>query len=256
MIHPTAIIDPGARLAPGVEIGPWTMIGDGVEVGEGTWIGPHVVVKGPTRIGARNRIYQFCSVGDVPQDKKYRGEPSRLELGDDNVIREYCTLNRGTQGGGGLTRIGSGNWIMAYVHVAHDCLVGDHVTLANAAALAGHVELGDHVILGGYTIVHQFCRLGEHCFSAMGSVVLKDVMPYVTVSGNPARAHGLNVEGLRRKGFSDESIVALRRAYKTVYRKGLTVAQAAEQLGRSKDEFPEVGNMQNFLLSAKRGIAR
>ena len=260
MIHPTAIIEPGARLGDGVEVGPWTLIGADVEIGEGTRIGSHVVIKGPTRIGARNQIFQFCSLGDAPQDKKYGGEASTLEIGDDNVIREYCTFNRGTEAGGGVTRVGSGNWIMAYVHIAHDCIVGDQVTMANAAALAGHVELGSHAILGGYTMVHQFCRLGERCFSAMGSVVLKDVLPFVTVSGNPAAPHGLNAEGLRRHGYSAEAIAAMRRAYKAILREGRTTAAALERLEELREAAPEaaaeIGMLHEFLAGSGRGIAR
>ena len=200
MIDTRALIHPKAELASDVEVGPYTVIGPDVMIGEGSWIGPHVVINGPTRIGRHNKIFQFASVGEIPQDKKYGGEPTLLEIGDRNVIREFCTLNRGTAQGGGVTRIGSDNWIMAYVHIAHDCQIGNHTIFANNASLAGHVVIEDHVILGGFTQVHQFCALGAHCFTAFGSGIAKDVPPYVMVAGHPAEPHGLNVEGLRRRG--------------------------------------------------------
>ncbi len=256
MIHPSAIVDSGAELGPGVSIGPWSLVGEGVAIGAETQVGSHVVLAGPTRIGERNRIYPFCTIGEAPQDKKYQGEASGLEIGDDNVIREYCTLNRGTNGGRGMTTIGHRNWIMAYVHVAHDCIVGSDVTMANGATLAGHVEVGDFATLGAFTIVHQFCQLGDHCFSAMGTVVLKDVLPFVTISGNPARPHGVNVEGLRRRGFDAASIAGLRRAYRVILREGLTVAQASARLAEFAGDQPEVELMRGFLDSSDRGIAR
>lgn len=256
MIHPSAIIDPGSELGPGVSIGPWSVVGDGVKIGAGTQVGPHVVISGPTRIGDRNRIFPFCTIGEAPQDKKYRDEASELVIGNDNVIRENCTLNRGTDGGGGQTLIGHRNWIMAYVHIAHDCTVSDDVTMANNATLAGHVEVGHFATLGAFTVVHQFCQLGSHCFSGMGTVVLKDVLPFVTVSGNPARPHGINVEGLRRRGFSAPSIAGLRRAYRVILREGLTVPQASARLDELVDQEPAVELMRTFLNSSKRGIAR
>lgn len=256
MIHPSAIIHESARLGAGVSVGPWTTIGANVEIGEDTWVGSHVVIEGPTSIGARNRIYPFNSIGDVPQDKKFSGEASRLEIGDDNVIRENCTLNRGTGGGGGVTRIGDRNWIMAYVHVAHDCQLGSDNTMANAATLAGHVEMGDFITLGAFTVVHQFCQLGSHCFSAMGTVVLKDVVPYVTLSGNPAQPHGINTEGLRRRGFDPSDIAALRRAYKVVFRQGLTKAQAQAQLAEDFAGVEAVKLLIDCLERSTRGIAR
>ncbi len=254
MIHETALIDPAAALDEGVHVGPYSVLGAGVTVGAGTRIGPHVVIKGETRIGRDNRIAQFSSIGDDPQDRKYDGEPSRLEIGDGNVIREFCTFNRGTAGGGGVTRIGSHNWIMAYVHVAHDCLVGDHVTMANCATLAGHVRVDDHVTLGAFTVVHQFCAIGRHAFSAMGTVVFKDVPPFVMVAGNSARAHGLNSEGLRRQGVGPDVMRALKDAYRTVYRRGLTVEQALEVLER--EPASEVAAMAAFLRASGRGIVR
>lgn len=256
MIHPTAIIDESATIHPGVTVGPWSIIGPEVEIGEDTWIGPHVVVNGPARIGRRNKIYQFNSLGDVPQDKKFRGERSMLEIGDANVIREYCTFNRGTEHGGGLTRIGNDNWIMAYVHVAHDCAVGNGVIMANGTTLAGHVVVDDYAIFGAFTIVHQFCAIGAHSFSAMGTVILKDVPPFVMVAGNSAATHGLNTEGLKRHGFPAETIRVLRRAYKSVYRNGLTVEQALEELDALAAESAEVRSMADFIRRSSRGILR
>lgn len=256
MIHPTAEVDPGARLADGVQVGAWSIIGAGVEIGEDTWVGPHVMIQGPTRIGKNNRIYQFNSIGDVPQDKKFAGEDSSLQIGDRNVIREYCTFNRGTQGGGGVTRIGDDNWIMAYVHVAHDCRVGNHTTLANGATIAGHVSVGDHVTFGAFTMVHQFCAIGEHSFSAMSTVILKDVPPFVTVSGNSARPHGLNKEGLARHGFDADTLRELRRAYKTVYKQGLTVNEAVAALAGAAAQFPQVAVFRDFVAGSTRGVVR
>ena len=256
MIHPTASIDPSARLDDGVVVGPWSVIGAEVEIGAGTRIDSHVVVTGPTRIGRDNRFHPFSSIGGDPQDKKFAGETSLLEIGDGNVVREYCTLNRGTGHGGGVTRIGDGNWIMAYCHVAHDCMVGSSVVMANGSTLAGHVSVGDHVTLGAFTVVHQFCKVGAHAFTAMGTVVLKDVPPFVTVSGNSAAAHGLNTEGLRRRGFSPEAIRALRRAYKVLYRQALTVEQAVAQLVENEKDSPEVMAMVEFVRAATRGIVR
>jgi UDP-N-acetylglucosamine acyltransferase len=256
LIDPAARISPAARLADNVEVGPFSIIGDDVVVESGTRIGPHVIINGPTHIGPDCRISQFCSIGDAPQDKKYAGEKTRLEIGARNVIRESCTLNRGTVGGGGVTRIGDDNWIMAYVHVAHDCVVGSDITMANGTTLAGHVEVDDHVIFGAFTVIHQFCIIGAHCFSAMGTVILKDVPPYVTVSGNSAVPHGINSEGLKRRGFSKEAIMALRRAYKMLYKRGNTVAQARELLLEQAATVPEVLPLVQFLSRSTRGIVR
>ena len=214
------------------------------------------MINGPTTIGENNTFYQFSSIGDDPQDKKYAGEETRLEIGDGNVIREYCTLNRGTKQGGSVTRIGDDNWIMAYVHIAHDCQVGEGTILANGTTLAGHVELGDFVTLGAFTVIHQFCTLGSYAFSAMGAVIFKDVPPYVTVSGNTASPRGLNAEGLRRHGFNKQVIVELKRAYKTVYRQGLTVEQALEQIDDTEAEWDEVAQFVDFVRASKRGIVR
>jgi len=256
MIHATAIVDPGASLAAGVSVGPYSVIGHGVAVGEGTSIGAHVVMHGRTRIGAGNKIHSFCSIGDAPQDKKYAGESSRLEIGHGNVIREFCTLNRGTTGGGGVTRIGDDNWIMAYVHVAHDCAVGSHTVMANATTLAGHVTVDDYASFGALTVVHQFCRIGAHAFSAMGSVLLKDVPPFVTVAGNFAVPHGLNVEGLQRRGFDPAVIRALRSAYKTIYKRGLALEQALDELAGPAADMPEITLLRDFILGSWRGIVR
>lgn len=255
-IHPLALVDPSARLADNVSVGPWSWIGPDVEIGEGTVILSHVVIKGPTVIGRNNRIFQFASVGEDCQDKKYNGEPTRLVIGDNNVIRESCTIHRGTTQDAGETRIGSDNLLMAYVHVAHDCVVGDNCILANGATLAGHVHLGDWAILGGGTMVHQFCHIGPYSMSAGGSIVLKDIPAYVMAGGQSAEAHGINVEGLRRRGFSSEAINALRRAYKVVYRQGLTVQQALELLEQDFADVPEVRLLIDTIQSSSRGIVR
>jgi UDP-N-acetylglucosamine acyltransferase len=227
-----------------------------VEIGAGSRIASHVVIKGPTRIGVGNRIFQFATVGEECQDKKYRGEPTRLEIGDHNVIREGVTLHRGTVQDAGVTRLGSHNLLMAYVHVAHDCVVGDHVIMANNAALAGHVHVGDHAVLGGFTAVHQFCRIGPHAMCGAGSVVLKDVPAYVMASGNSAHPHGINLEGLRRRGFSAQALATLRRAYKAIYRQGLTVEQALAALAALAVEEPAVLPLIESLQTSSRGIIR
>lgn len=255
-IHPTAIVHPGARLAAGVEIGAYSIVGEHVEIGDNTWIGPHVVVGGHTRIGRDNRIFQFCSVGEIPQDKKYAGEPTRLEIGDRNTIREFCTLNCGTAQDIGVTRLGNDNWIMAYVHLAHDCQVGNNTIFANNAQLAGHVQVGDWVILGGFTVVHQFVRIGEHSMTAMGTILLQDVPPYVMASGNPSAPHGINSEGLKRRGFSSKSVMAIRRAYKTIYKSGLKLDEACAALAADAAETPELVSLLDFLRQAGRGIVR
>ena len=256
MIHPTAIIGESAKIASGVSVGPYCVVGSDVEIGEDTWIGPHVVINGPTRIGRNNRIFQLNSIGDDPQDKKYEGEASSLEIGDRNTIREYCTVNRGTTHGGGVTRVGNDNWIMAYVHIAHDCQVGNDVIMANNATLAGHVTIGDHTILGGFTLVHQFCIVGAHSFSAMGTAIGKDVPPYVLVAGQPASPRGLNSEGLKRHGFDSGTIQSLRKAYKTVFRSGLKAEEAIDQLNRLGAQSPEIRAMAEFIKTSTRGIVR
>ena len=256
MIDATAVIDPGARLADGVTVGPYSIIGADVEIDSGTRIGPHAVINGPTRIGRDNTIYQFASIGDAPQDKKYNGEPTRLEIGDRNTIREFVTINRGTVQDEGVTRLGDDNWIMAYVHIAHDCQIGNHTIFANNASLAGHVTIGDYVILGGFTLVHQFCTLGAHSLTAFGSGISMDVPPYVTVGGSPAKPHGLNMEGLRRRGFSAEARKALKQAYRTVYRENLSLQDAIAQLRERVVDCAELGLLVSFLENQTRGIVR
>ena len=256
MIHPTAIIDPSAILADSVEVGAYSIIGADVEVGENTWIGPHVVIQGPCKIGKENKLFQFSSIGEIPQDKKFHGEKSSLEIGDRNTIREFATINRGTDDGGGVTRIGHDNWLMAYIHIAHDCQVGDNTIFANNASLAGHAIIEDFAILGGFTLVHQFCKIGQHAFCGMGSAISKDVPPYVMVNGSPAHAHGLNSEGIKRKGFTKEALKALRDAYKIIYRSNNTTEVAKTELSPLAEKFPEVQNMLTFLEQSERGILR
>lgn len=256
MIDARAIIDPAARLADGVSVGPFSVIGPDVEIGPNTWIGPHVVINGPTRIGRDNKIYQFASLGEAPQDKKYAGEPTRLEIGDRNLIREYCTINRGTVQGGGATRIGDDNWIMAYVHIAHDCRIGNQTIFSNCASLAGHVSVDDYAILSGFTIIHQFCAIGAHSFCAMGSVISKDVPPFVMVSGHMAKPHGINSEGLKRRGLSPEVLRAVREAYKVIYKSTLTLSQAIERLKEMQKSCAEIGTLVAFLEKVTRGIVR
>lgn len=255
-IHPQALVDPAAKLAKDVEVGPFTVIGPDVEIGEGTRIMSHVVVKGPTKIGAGNTIYQFSSVGEDCQDKKYAGEPTRLEIGDNNVIRESCTIHRGTVQDRSVTKIGSGNLLMAYVHVAHDCTVGNDCILANGATLAGHVQVDDQVILGGGTMVHQFCKIGPHSMSAGGSIVLRDIPAFVMASGQSASAHGLNTEGLKRRGVSSDTILELKRAYKTIYRKGLKLSDALEELQESAQSNSYVKMLLDSIERSERGIIR
>jgi UDP-N-acetylglucosamine acyltransferase len=255
-IHSTAIVDPKARIADSVEIGPYSIIGPNVEIGANTVIGPHVVIDGHTRIGTDNRIFQFSSIGAVPQDKKYAGEETRLEIGDRNTIRESCTLNIGTVQDGGVTRVGSDNWIMAYVHVAHDCLIGNNCIFANSVQLAGHVQIGDYVILGGLSGVHQYVRIGAHAMAGMTTSLSQDVPPYVMASGNPAEARGMNFEGLRRRGFSDEAISALRRAYKALYKSGLRLEEAREAIAAEQDAHPELRPLVEFISVPGRGIVR
>jgi UDP-N-acetylglucosamine acyltransferase len=256
MIHATAIVHPAARIGDGVEIGPYAVVGEHAEVGDETWIGAHAVITGHTRIGRRNRIFHFVSLGEAPQDKKYAGEPTRLEIGDDNTIREFCTFNTGTVQDRGVTSIGDRNWIMAYVHIAHDCAVGDDAIFANNASLAGHVVVQDHVILGGFTGVHQFCRVGAHVITAIASVVRQDIPPFVTASGNPAAPFGINSEGLKRRGYSSLAIAAIKRAYKTLYRSGLSLAEAQAAIAAEAAKAPELQPLADFLAVSGRGIIR
>jgi len=256
MIHPTAIVDPAARIGANVKIGPYSIIGPDVEIGDNTVIGPHVVISGHTRIGRDNRIFQFTSLGEPPQDKKYAGEPTRLEIGDRNTIREYCTFNLGTVQDAGVTRVGDDNWIMAYVHIAHDCQVGNKTIFANNAQLAGHVVVDDWAIFGGNTGVHQFCRIGAHVMTAASTVVLQDVPPYVMAAGNSAQPYGINVEGLKRRGFSADSLLALKRAYRTLYKSGLLLDEARQKLAEDAKTQPDVQRIVDFLDVSKRGIIR
>lgn len=255
-IHPTAIVHRGARIAVDVTVGAYTVIGEHVEIGAGSSIGPHAVITGHTRIGSSNRIFQFVSLGEAPQDKKYAGEPTRLEIGDNNTIREFCTFNTGTVQDAGVTRIGNGNWIMAYVHIAHDCQIGDHAIFANNAQLAGHVHVGDHAVLGGFTGVHQYCRVGEHSITAIASVVLGDIPPYVMAAGNTASPRGINAEGLKRRGFDADAVTRIKRAFKTLYKSGLTLEQARQALSDQLQEAPELVVMVEFLSNSSRGIIR
>ena len=256
MIHETAIVDPDARLHESVEVGPWSLIGPKVEIGEGTKIESPVVIKGPTRIGARNHIYQFSTVGEATPDLKYRDEPTELLIGDDNVIRENVTIHRGTVQDRSLTSVGHRNLIMAYVHIGHDSLVGNDTILVNNTALAGHVEIGDWAILSGYTLVHQFCKIGAHSFSGMGTSIGKDVPAFVTVAGSPAEAKTINAEGLRRRGFESAEISELRRAFKILYRQGLTLDAALERLESMVAETPSIQILIDSLKQSQRGIVR
>lgn len=256
MIHPSAIVDPTAKLAADVEVGAFTIIGPDVEIGAGTVIGSHVVIKGPTRIGERNRIFQFASVGEEGQDKKYRGEPTRLEIGDDNIIREYCSIHRGTVQDQSLTRVGHRNLFMTSVHIAHDCMIGSDNIIATGSGISGHVHIGDHVIIGGMTGVHQFCHVGSHAMTAGCSLVLKDIPAYVMVGGNPASAYAMNFEGMRRRGWTSETINTLKRAYRIVYREKLTLEAAIVEAEKLVEACPEVQLFIDSLKASTRGIVR
>lgn len=251
-----AIVHPSAEIADDVTIGPWSIIGPNVKIGQGSIIGPHVVINGPTRIGKNNRIFQYASVGDDPQDKKYASENTLLEIGDNNTVREFCTINRGTAQGGGITKVGDNNWIMAYCHIAHDCIVGNHTVFSNNASLAGHVNIGDYAIISAFSGIHQFCAVGEYAFVAKASYTSKDVLAYTLVAGHNASVCGLNTEGLKRQGFSAEAIEGLRTAYKIVFRKGLTVQQALVDLHEMLPACPEVRLMIDGLKESTRGIVR
>lgn len=255
-IHPTAIIDPTAELDSSVEIGAYSVIGAHVKIDANTRVANHVTINGPTVIGKANQIFQFSSLGEVPQDKKYKNEPTLLEIGDNNTIREFCTFNRGTVQDKGTTKIGNDNWIMAYVHIAHDCQVGNHTILANNTSLAGHVDIHDYAILGGFTLIHQFCKIGAHIITAVGSVVFKDIPPYVTAAGYDAKPHGINAEGLKRRGFSPEVILQIKRAYKTLYRQGNTLDEAKAELQLMHTQYPEIALLSDFLAQSTRGIIR
>jgi UDP-N-acetylglucosamine acyltransferase len=261
LIHPTAIIDAKAELDASVEVGPYSVIGPQVRIGAGSRIASHVVIEGDTTIGRDNVIYQFCSLGGAPQDKKYRGEPTRLEIGDRNTIREYCSLNLGTVQDAGVTRLGNDNWILAYVHIAHDCQVGSNTIFSNNATLAGHVHVGDWVIMSGFAAVHQFCKIGDHAFVGMNASLSQDVPPFILAAGTPIAPRGLNIEGLKRRGFGADEIAALRRAYKLIYKSGLTLdearaALAREEAGLDGNSAGRLRSMRAFLDNASRGIVR
>ena len=260
VIHPSAIVDPRAQLDDSVEVGAYSIIGPDVTIGARTKIGPHVVIDGRTTIGCDNVFYQFSSIGAAPQDKKYAGEPTGLEIGDRNLIREFCTFNRGTLQDSGVTRLGNDNWMLAYVHLAHDCQVGNHTIFSNNASLAGHVHVGDYVVMGGFSGVHQFCTIGAHAMLGMNTSLTQDVPPFVLLSGNPAAAHGVNIEGLKRRGFTREQINAIRAAYKTIYKSGLTLEQAKlalqEQESEAGDAAPALRSLRESLEQSTRGIVR
>jgi UDP-N-acetylglucosamine acyltransferase len=255
-IHPTALVDSAAELADDVEVGAFSIIGPQVRIGSGSWIGPHVVITGRTTIGSGTRIFQFASIGEAPQDMKYAGEDTELIIGDNNTIRELCTFSRGTAQGGGKTIIGNDNWIMACVHIAHDCNLGDHIIMANNASLAGHVRVGDWAILSGYTLIHQFCIVGEHSFTSFASHVNQSIPPYVTVSGEKARAKGVNTEGLRRRGFTPEQIQHVRRAYRVLYRSGLPLEEARRKLDEMARESSEIAPLVAFLDATEKSMIR
>ncbi len=256
MIDSRAVVSPQAEVAASSEIGPFSIIGPDVIIGPGTWVGPHVVINGPTRIGAQNRIYQFASIGDAPQDKKYKGEPTRLEIGDRNVIREFVTVNRGTVQGEGVTRIGDDNLLMAYSHVAHDCRVGNQIVLSNVATLGGHVEIGDYAILGGLSAVHQFTHVGAYCFIANNAAVTRDVPPYVLAVGQPAEPHSVNAVGMKRRGFTEEQIRNVRRAYRVLYRSGLKLKAALDVLEKAAETQAEIRPFVEFIRRSSRSIVR
>ena len=255
-IHPTAVVDASVRIGSGVSIGPYSIIGAQVEIGENTSIGPHVVIQGPTKIGEENQIFQFSSIGEIPQDKKFAGEDSQLVIGNNNTIREFCTINRGTNADQGSTIIGNDNWIMAYVHIAHDCVIGDGTIFSNGASLAGHVMVDDYAVLGGFTLVHQFCHIGAHSFCGMGSAINKDLPPYMMASGNLAKAFGLNKEGLRRREFSEDVIQALHQAYKALIVSKNTRTEQFEKIKDISEQFSEVREFVEFIENSQRGTVR
>jgi len=256
VIHPTAIIDEKAHIAPDVMIGAYSIIDADVTIGAGTVIGPHVVISGPTVSGENNQFFQFCSIGAAPQDKKYAGEPTRLTIGHNNTFRENVTVNRGTIQDRGETTIGDDNWVMAGVHIAHDCIIGDHVIFANASALAGHVTVNDWAILGGYTLVHQFCHIGEHAFCGMGSVINQDVPNFITVSGNLAGPRGLNIEGLKRRGFDKAQLNLVKKSYRALYRTGYRLEEAIQEIDAINDERNTLDSLITFLKNSHRGVVR
>lgn len=255
-IHQTALVDKAANLGENVTVGAYSIIEADVAIGDGTWIGPHVVIRSFTTIGKENNIFQFCSIGEKPQHQYYAEEPTKLEIGERNTIREYCTINRGTADGLGSTKIGNDNFIMAYTHIAHDCVLGDHIIFANGASLAGHVDIEDYAILGGFSLIHQFCKIGQHCITGIGSVCLQDVPPYIVAAGNPAKPFGINSKGLRRRNFPEQSIKLLNQAYRVVYRRSLDFQSAINEVEKMNDNNPDVINFSKFLRHSKRGIIR
>jgi UDP-N-acetylglucosamine acyltransferase len=256
-IHPTAVVDPAAEIHPGVEIGPYSVIGAGVAIGEGSWIGPHVVLQGPMTLGKRNQVFQFASLGEISQDKTARREdPTRVEIGDDNTIREYVTIQRGTLKDTGVTRIGNDNWIMAYSHIAHDCRIDDHTVMANGSTLAGHVHIEDYVVLGGATLIHQYCRIGAHSFSAGGAGITRDVPPFLVVQGNPAAPRGINIEGIRRRDFSADDIADIKHAYRSLFLSGLRQDEIRAELAEAAGRSPHVRRMLEFVENSKRLIQK
>lgn len=256
MIHERAIVDSGAQIGEDVHIGPYSVVGPDVTLHDRVWIGPHVVINGDTTIGSDTRIYQFSSIGEAPQHLGYKDEKTSLHIGSRNLVREYCTLNRGTQPGGGVTRIGDDNFLMAYVHIAHDCQIGSKTIFANCASLAGHVSVGDYAVLGGFSLIHQFCRVGEHCITAIGSVCFQDVPPYIVAAGNRASPHGVNTKGIRRRDFTDQEISELKSAYKTLYRCGLSLQDAVSNLRDQSWQGRYVPRLVDFVTTSERGIIR
>jgi len=256
MIHPSAIIDADCEIAEGVTIGPFSVIGAGVKIGRGTSVASHVVIQGETTIGEENTIFQFSSIGEIPQDKKYSGEQTLLKIGDRNIIREYATIHRGTAQDQGLTSIGNDNLLMAYTHVAHDCMLDDHIIMSNGASLAGHVDIGDYAILSGFTLVHQFCHIGAHSFSAMGTAINRDVPPYLLVSGSPAVPRGVNSEGLKRSGFDAETVREIKEAYKLLYQCGLKLDEATDKIAGLAGDSPQLTVIADFLKNSRRSIVR
>lgn len=255
-IHATAIIEPGAELGTNVRVGAFSVVGANVSVGDGTVLESHVVLNGHTQVGSNNHIFSFAAIGGEPQSVTYKGEPTRVVIGDNNVFRENVTINRGTPSDAGITQVGDDNFIMAYAHIAHDCTLGSNIVFANSASLAGHCHVGDHVVLAGYTLVHQFCRVGDHCFTGVNSVCIQDVPPFTLVAGNRAITHGINVRGLKRRGFSSDEILELKRAYKLIYRSGLTMTQALEQIDERGWESPHINTLISFIRDSKRGVIR
>ena len=255
-IHETAIVDPSAEIADDVVVGPFSIIEGNVSIGPGTWIGPHVVIRNHTHIGSENRIFQFASVGEEPQYQGYKQEPTELLIGDRNTIREYCTLSRGTVGHGGVTRIGNDNFLMAYVHIAHDCVLGNHTIFANGSSLAGHVEVGDYAIMGGFSLVHQFCKVGAHCITGIGAICFQDAPPFIVAAGNSAQPYGINVKGLRRRGFSEDTISLLKAAYRLLYRSDLTLKAAISEIQEIGKDSAQTALLCDFLRRSDRGIIR